>query len=62
MTKFRSAMLTTAFAVVVAAALTGSSLRGETHEVNVAETCARAAWPEIPAGCLEGGPGQRFAS
>ena len=50
-------MLTTGFAALVAAAVTGTSLRGETREVNRAETCAHAAWPQIPAGCLDGGKG-----
>jgi hypothetical protein len=57
MSRFRSLTLTIAFSAVVAAAITGTSFRGETREVDVAETCARAAWPQIPAGCLEGGKG-----
>jgi hypothetical protein len=53
----RSTLLITAFAATVAAALT-AAFPGETREVNVAETCAHAAWPEIPAGCLDGGKGR----
>lgn len=54
----RKTLLATAFAATVAAALTGASLRGETKEVDLAATCATAAWPMIPAACLDGGPGQ----
>jgi hypothetical protein len=57
MTRFRSFVLTFGFAVVVAGTVAGTSFRGETREMSVAETCARAAWPEIPAGCLDGGKG-----
>ena len=37
-----------AFAAVVAGAITGTSLRGETREASLAETCSHAAWPQIP--------------
>ena len=57
MTRIRSVALAVGFAAVVAGAITGSSLRGETREVNTAETCSHAAWPHIPVGCLEGGKG-----
>lgn len=44
-----------AFAATVAAAVTGATLRGETREApTVAETCAKAEWPNIPAECLDG--------
>jgi hypothetical protein len=58
MTRFRSVALAVGFAAVVAGAVTGTSLRGETREANIAETCSHAAWPHIPAGCLEGGKGR----
>ena len=51
----RKALLSIAFAATVAGALTGASLRGETKELDI---CAAAAWPMIPAACLEGGIGQ----
>ena len=57
MKTIRKALLATAFAATVAAALTGASLRGETKEVDLATTCAAAEWPMIPAACLNGGPG-----
>lgn len=56
MNTIRKGLLATAFAATVAAALTGASLRGETREVDLAATCATAAWPMIPAACLDGGP------
>jgi hypothetical protein len=44
-----------AFAVIVAAGVTGATLRGETREApTVAEVCATAEWPLIPAECLDG--------
>lgn len=44
-----------AFAATVAAAVTGATLRGETREApTVAEICAKADWPMIPAECLDG--------
>ena len=52
----RSTLLITAFAATVAGALT-AAFPGETREVSFAETCSHAAWPEIPAGCLDGGKG-----
>lgn len=59
-TKFRPAFFAVVFAATAAAAITGATLRAETAEtndINVAETCAKAAWPMIPAACLEGGNG-----
>lgn len=55
MNTMRKGLLATAFAATVAAALTGASLRGETKEADMEATCAAAAWPQIPAACLEGG-------
>jgi len=44
-----------AFAATVAAAVTGATFSGETREApTLAETCAKADWPNIPAECLEG--------
>ena len=60
----RSVMLASAFAITVAGAIAGLTFRGETKEASRDETCAHAAWPMIPAGCLEGGQGHdvRFVS
>lgn len=51
----RSAALAVAFAATVATAFTATSFRGETKEMSLADSCSRAAWPMIPAACLEGG-------
>ena len=50
----RSAMLASAFALTVAAAVTGATLTGETREATLDEACAHATWPAIPAVCLTG--------
>lgn len=51
----RKIFVAVAFAVTVAAAVTGATLRGETREApTVAEACATADWPLIPAECLDG--------
>ena len=50
----RSAVLATAFAVTVAAAVTGTSFKGETREARLDEACAHETWPAIPAQCLTG--------
>ena len=50
----RSAVLATAFAVTVAAAVTGTSFKGETKEVRLDEACAHETWPTIAAQCLTG--------
>jgi hypothetical protein len=52
----RSTLLITAFAATVAGALT-AAFPGETREASLVETCSHAAWPQIPAGCLDGGKG-----
>jgi hypothetical protein len=52
----RSTLLIAAFAATVAGVLT-AAFPGQTREVNLAETCSHAAWPQIPAGCLDGGKG-----
>ncbi len=50
----RSAVLATAFAVTMAAAVSGISFRGETKEVRLDEACAHETWPSIPVQCLTG--------
>jgi hypothetical protein len=51
----RPIFVAVAFAVTVAAAVTGATLSGETREApTVAEVCAMADWPLIPAECLDG--------
>ncbi len=58
-TKFRPAMIACAVVAAVAAVATGlMTLRGETREASVDTVCARAAWPAIPAKCLDGGSGR----
>ncbi len=53
-TNKRSFLLALAFAVTVAAGLTGLSLSGQTRESNLDQACAHATWPMIPVQCLEG--------
>ena len=54
-TSTRKIFAAVAFAATVAAAVTGATMRGETHEApTVAEVCAKADWPNIPAECLDG--------
>jgi len=51
----RPIIVAVAFAVTVAAGIAGATLRGETREApTVAEVCAAAEWPLIPAECLDG--------
>jgi hypothetical protein len=46
------------FAAIAAAGVTALTLRGETKEAGFVENaCAKAAWPLIPAKCLEGSHG-----
>ena len=52
-TRTRKALAAIAFSAVAAAAITGATLRGETKETSLAETCATAQWPQIPAACLD---------
>jgi hypothetical protein len=54
-TRFRSALIAVAFAATVAGAIAGVPFRGETKEAPLVETCSHAAWPMIPAACLENG-------
>lgn len=58
MKKIRKTLIATAFAATVAGTLTGAALSGESAEFDVATHCATAAWPMIPAACLEGGQRQ----
>ncbi len=54
-TRTRQIAVSIAFAATVAAAVTGATLRGETHEAaTVAEMCMKADWPLIPTECLDG--------
>jgi len=53
--RFRPLLVAAAFAAIVAATVTGATLRGETREAPTsAEICATAEWPMIPAECLDG--------
>jgi len=54
----RTFLLAALFATTVAAGVTGLTYRGETKEAGVVEhACAKAAWPLLPAKCLDGGRG-----
>ena len=53
-TNTRSFLLALAFAVTVAAGLTGLSMSGQSKEASPAPACAQAIWPMIPADCLAG--------
>lgn len=54
-TRTRQIFAAVAFAAIAAAAVTGATLRGETREAQtLAEACAKAEWPLIPAECLDG--------
>ena len=53
-TNKRSFLMASAFAVTVAAGLTGLSMSGETKESSLDQACAHATWPMIPAACLAG--------
>jgi hypothetical protein len=54
-TRTRQIFVAVAFGATVAAAVTGATLSGETREApTVAEICATAEWPLIPAECLDG--------
>ena len=56
MLKTRALAAAVGLAVIVTAAATGMSLRGETRELSIAETCAHEIWPMIPARCLINAP------
>lgn len=58
-TKFRPTLIAFAFVATMATVATGlMTFRGETKEASVDTVCATAAWPMIPANCLEGGSGR----
>jgi hypothetical protein len=50
----RSILMTAAFAVTVAAGLTGLSMSAQTKESHLDQACAHATWPMIPSQCLTG--------
>jgi hypothetical protein len=51
----RPVLLALAFAATVAGGVSALTLRGETKEAGIVDACAGAAWPRIPAQCLDGG-------
>ena len=53
-TRIRQTLVAVAFAATAAAGIAGATLSGETRETDLAATCAAAAWPMIPAACLDG--------
>lgn len=55
-TRMRQMLVAVAFAATAAAGITGATLRGESKETDMAAACDAAAWPQIPADCLQGGP------
>jgi hypothetical protein len=50
----RSALVAMAVALTAATGLTAATIRGETMETSLDQACAHAAWPMIPAQCLDG--------
>ncbi|WP_421723891.1 hypothetical protein [Bauldia sp.] len=56
-TTTRKLFVAAAFVVTAAAGITGATLSGETKETDLAAYCETAAWPQIPAACLDGGTG-----
>ena len=55
MFRIRTPLAAAAFAATAALAVTGLTLRGETRETSLEETCAHVTWPQIPAYCQIGG-------
>jgi hypothetical protein len=54
----RPLVIGAAFAAMVAAGVAALTLSGETKEAGfVEDACAKAAWPLVPAKCLDGGRG-----
>jgi hypothetical protein len=54
----RPVLLGIAFAALVAGGVSALTLRGETKEAGfIEDACAKAAWPLIPAKCLDGARG-----
>ena len=57
-TMLRPLVIGAAFAAMVAAGVAALTLSGETKEAGfVEDACAKAAWPLVPAKCLDGGRG-----
>lgn len=54
----RAALVTCAFLATVVAVTVGAAGRGETNEIPANDPCHSAAWPMIPAACLDGDAGQ----
>ena len=59
-TSLQSPVLAIAFAVTVAAGLTGLSLTGKSQESGDDAVCAQATWPSIPERCLAGADSGRM--
>ena len=54
-TRTRKFLAVVAITATAAAVVAGATLRGETREApTTAEICSTAAWPNIPAECLDG--------
>ena len=60
MLKIRTPLAAAGLGVIAAIGLTGMSLRGETKESSIVETCAHETWPAIPAYCLIGAQPRSF--
>ena len=59
-TKFRPAFMALAVSAIAVVAITGATLRGKSKEgLSVADTCATAAWPLIPANCIPDASGRQ---
>jgi hypothetical protein len=55
-TMLRPLLIGSAFAAMVVAGVAALTLSGETKEAGfVEDACAKAAWPLVPANCLDGG-------
>ena len=57
MSTIRKALLASAFAVTLDGTFAGTSLHGETKEVDLVAACAAATRPMIPVACLTNGSG-----
>ncbi|MCB1495422.1 MAG: hypothetical protein KDJ86_06530 [Bauldia sp.] len=53
-TRIRQTIVAVTFSATVALGITGATLSGQTKETDLAQVCANATWPMIPAECLEG--------
>jgi hypothetical protein len=54
----RTALVVCDFLATAVVFTVGAAGRGETNEIPVNEPCRAAAWPMIPAACLDSGAGQ----